>query len=182
MEHLCWFLLPSEALSYLAGALKGPSPHKCIINIRSEIKQLSTRDIKEQIRIPSRLRKIKQTKEKKKSQQKKNRKPTPVLPHGGKAQSRPQCLQPLPSKNPKQSFATTTKHFEFVSPPKRLFKQTVAALEEFKMIENGDKVLVCLSGGKVSLKQTPKHFNECIFFLTHLCFAFRLAHGSLLHT
>ncbi|XP_006814971.1 uncharacterized protein LOC100377968 [Saccoglossus kowalevskii] len=39
----------------------------------------------------------------------------------------------------------------FHAPPKNLFKPAVQALEEYNMIENGDKVLVCLSGGKDSL-------------------------------
>jgi len=43
----------------------------------------------------------------------------------------------------------SSKTFRFVSPPKRLFKLTTEAIEEFNMIKNNDKVLVCLSGGKV---------------------------------
>lgn len=44
----------------------------------------------------------------------------------------------------------TVKH-EWHSPPKSIFKPFVEALQEFKMIQNGDKVLVCLSGGKDSM-------------------------------
>jgi len=40
---------------------------------------------------------------------------------------------------------------KWFSPPKHIFKPTVTALEEYGMIKNGDKVLVCLSGGKDSL-------------------------------
>ncbi|XP_033632009.1 uncharacterized protein LOC117293705 [Asterias rubens] len=39
----------------------------------------------------------------------------------------------------------------FQKPPKNIFKPTVQALEEYKMIEDGDRVLVGLSGGKDSL-------------------------------
>ena len=39
----------------------------------------------------------------------------------------------------------------FHKPPRRVFKQSITAIEEYKMIQNGDRVLVCLSGGKDSL-------------------------------
>lgn len=39
----------------------------------------------------------------------------------------------------------------FHKPPRRVLKQCITAIEEYKMIHNGDRVLVCLSGGKDSL-------------------------------
>lgn len=39
----------------------------------------------------------------------------------------------------------------FHKPPRRVLKQCITAIEEYKMIQNGDRVLVCLSGGKDSL-------------------------------
>ncbi|XP_048589308.1 uncharacterized protein LOC5522122 [Nematostella vectensis] len=40
---------------------------------------------------------------------------------------------------------------KFCNPPKAIFKPTVQAIEEYSMINDGDRVLVCLSGGKDSL-------------------------------
>ncbi|KAL9973375.1 hypothetical protein ACROYT_G019827 [Oculina patagonica] len=40
---------------------------------------------------------------------------------------------------------------QFHHPPKNIFKPTVQALEEYDMIRDGDRVMVCLSGGKDSL-------------------------------
>ncbi|RUS69527.1 hypothetical protein EGW08_022710, partial [Elysia chlorotica] len=40
---------------------------------------------------------------------------------------------------------------QWFNPPKQIFKAAVTALEEYSMLSNGDKVLVCLSGGKDSL-------------------------------
>ncbi|XP_068718445.1 uncharacterized protein [Montipora capricornis] len=40
---------------------------------------------------------------------------------------------------------------QFHHPPKSIFKPTTQAIEEYEMIRNGDRVLVCLSGGKDSL-------------------------------
>ncbi|XP_078684958.1 uncharacterized protein LOC144918266 [Branchiostoma floridae x Branchiostoma belcheri] len=37
------------------------------------------------------------------------------------------------------------------SPPKRIMKQTIEAMTEYNMIRDGDRVLLCLSGGKDSL-------------------------------
>lgn len=36
-------------------------------------------------------------------------------------------------------------------PPKEIWRPVCAAIKEFKMIQNGDKILVCISGGKDSL-------------------------------
>ncbi|KAK6173853.1 hypothetical protein SNE40_017238 [Patella caerulea] len=43
------------------------------------------------------------------------------------------------------------KKVKWFSPPKDIFKPTVMALEEYNMIQDGDRLLVCLSGGKDSL-------------------------------
>ncbi|XP_066919194.1 uncharacterized protein [Clytia hemisphaerica] len=39
----------------------------------------------------------------------------------------------------------------FHNPPKDIFKPAVEGIEDFQMIEDGDRVLICLSGGKDSL-------------------------------
>ena len=50
---------------------------------------------------------------------------------------------------------------KFCHPPKAVFKPTAEAIQEFGMIEDGDRVLVCLSGGKdsLSLLHTLKQFQ-----------------------
>lgn len=42
-------------------------------------------------------------------------------------------------------------NLRFHNPPKEIFKPAVECMEEFHMIEDGDRVLLCLSGGKDSL-------------------------------
>jgi len=46
---------------------------------------------------------------------------------------------------------STVQPPSFHKPPRRVLKQCITAVEEYKMIQNGDRVLVCLSGGKDSL-------------------------------
>jgi tRNA(Ile)-lysidine synthase TilS/MesJ len=40
---------------------------------------------------------------------------------------------------------------QFHNPPKSILKPTIEAVEEYRMLRDGDRVLVCLSGGKDSL-------------------------------
>lgn len=40
---------------------------------------------------------------------------------------------------------------KWICPPKNIWQSTVEAIQEFEMIKNGDKVMVCISGGKDSL-------------------------------
>lgn len=47
------------------------------------------------------------------------------------------------------------------APTKNILKPTMRAIEEYDMIHNGDKVLLCLSGGKdsLSLLHTLRQFQ-----------------------
>ncbi|CAN8006412.1 unnamed protein product [Ixodes hexagonus] len=61
----------------------------------------------------------------------------------------------------KSDDATTS--FRWHSPPKQIFKPFLRAVNEFDMIADGDRVLVCLSGGKdsLSLLHTLRQFQFC---------------------
>ncbi|XP_063961186.1 uncharacterized protein LOC129269590 [Lytechinus pictus] len=61
-----------------------------------------------------------------------------------------QKLQTLPK--PEESYESKGEPaVKFKVPPKKIFKPTLQALEDYKMLRDGDRVLVCLSGGKDSL-------------------------------
>ena len=77
----------------------------------------------------------------------------------------------------------TVANVKFCHPPKAIFKPTAEAIQEFGMIEDGDRVLVCLSGGKdsLSLLHTLKQFQfvsktkvslvtGLFFYLYNVCF------------
>ena len=156
VAHLRWFLLPSEALAYLNGTISSPYPYKCIINIRREIKQLSTKEIKKQIKISPRLLKFQMEKVKSKKNPKYTDEASTDQKHSSqnkkisKPSSKDTCLKQEIKTSQASQLVKKSNSFHFVTPPKRLFKLSVQALEDFKMIEKGDRVLVCLSGGKVS--------------------------------
>jgi hypothetical protein len=54
-------------------------------------------------------------------------------------------------------------------PGKDIFKPFLEAVEKFEMIKSGDRVLVCLSGGKdsLSLLHTMRQYQVCL--LIHYC-------------
>ena len=164
VQDLRWFLLPSEALSYLHDKPISIH-HKCAISVRKKVRQLTKEEIVEKVRpqkffdlysphkLPDMFANI--------GLQRRNLKQSEKLPPKDKAANNNGSFS---SENPTNSPALTCsfgvkkrkeqqlekdEKFQFVSPPKRLFKLTAEAIEEFSMIENGDKVLVCLSGGKV---------------------------------
>jgi hypothetical protein len=82
----------------------------------------------------------------------------PIRKGEGDAPSSCPCLVPanqvLESRRQKMtpsSSQVTTSAAKWFAPGKKLYKPTAEAIQEFGMIEDGDRVLVCLSGGKDSL-------------------------------
>ena len=64
------------------------------------------------------------------------------------------------TKRPKEAPVLKVKAL-WRPPPKDIFKPFLEAIESFEMIQPGDKVLVCLSGGKdsLSLLHTMKQYQ-----------------------
>ena len=119
LEHLRWFILPSEALTFVKGR-----------NI-----QLSTSE-------------------------------SPFCPKNYSHVSlEPKLPEPLPTPKRKDK----KKNPLFPKVPKKIIKRVMNAVNDFDMIKEGDRILVCISGGKDSLtmlhalkqvqRVSPKHFE-----------------------
>lgn len=64
-------------------------------------------------------------------------------------------------KTKKEQTETLKFSRKWIHPPKIIFKPFVKAVEDFNMIQNNDKILIALSGGKdsLSLLQTMKQYQ-----------------------
>ncbi|CAH1777963.1 unnamed protein product, partial [Owenia fusiformis] len=74
-----------------------------------------------------------------------------TLVNGTVGPNNPNDTEDKASKNVNDEKPAPGKKHKWFPPPKKIFKPTKEALEEFGMIQDGDRLLVCLSGGKDSL-------------------------------
>ncbi|XP_077518736.1 uncharacterized protein LOC144128846 [Amblyomma americanum] len=74
----------------------------------------------------------------------------------------PQCVVASKTTCP-QIKAPNPQQFRWHAPPKNIFKPFLKAVNEFNMIADGDRILVCLSGGKdsLSLLHSLRQFQFC---------------------
>ena len=165
VQHLRWFLLPSEALSYILEKSVPPRKHQCPVSVRREIVQLTREEIMQKVKVPPNILDSQQQRLSNSFENRTHKKSTfknelPDVKSHSLVENHVRNEQPANfeccfiTKTQNTAVSNSTINFgntnpRFVSPPKRLFKLTLQAIEEFGMIENNDKVLVCLSGGKV---------------------------------
>ncbi|XP_037506129.1 uncharacterized protein LOC119382491 [Rhipicephalus sanguineus] len=89
--------------------------------------------------------------------------PEPGMRKHLEVQQRGQSCQ-VSAKSPcLQSEPLSSRHFRWHAPPRNIFKPFLKAVNEFNMIADGDRVLVCLSGGKdsLSLLHTLRQYQFC---------------------
>lgn len=89
--------------------------------------------------------------------------PEPGMRKHLEVQQRGQSCQ-ISAKSPcLQSEPLSSRHFRWHAPPRNIFKPFLKAVNEFNMIADGDRVLVCLSGGKdsLSLLHTLRQYQFC---------------------
>ena len=179
VQRLRWFLLPSEALSFVLNKCIAPCEHRCAVSVRKKVVQLSREEILCRVKPPQNVVELyrKQLSNAFQRMELENHKHF-AMRHEDLQKSDVEsdalkicrekvsdlpvsecCL--ISSRSNVDTISFSSKKFQFVSPPKRLFKLTVEAIEEFNMIENNDKVLVCLSGGKVKNDYSVKHKRRC---------------------
>ena len=188
IQHLIWFLLPSESQALQTGSKSNtpPTDRKCIISPRSHVQTLSSDEINSLVTVQfNRLQHklgqitanaaiapvssdvITETDSPTPVNYPDEKKEEPPCVDGScflKVKSRSRqyqnsgeksttCAKPTQSEGGDEVKLNKVKKARFVPPPKRLFKSTAQAIETYDMIKNGDKVLVCLSGGKVRFSQ-----------------------------
>jgi tRNA(Ile)-lysidine synthase TilS/MesJ len=131
VERLRWFLLPSEAARHLASSAVTTPPATPPFTPRS---------------YPTIVEKKKEV--------------ANASSVAKEEQLNGECVTPSPD-----SILTPNSGLEwrpkFHLPPKNIMKQTIEAIDEYRMIRDGDRVLVCLSGGKdsLSLLHTLRQFS-----------------------
>ena len=163
-EQLRWFLLPSEAHNNMRNPPESPVQNRFTPISKACI--LTQSQIEEYIKVPDNILEVANVKSRKSVveverckeslvQKNENYKVKGNKQHeqiSDKTEETQVCELGscfIKRREIKKNSINKVKR-KFVCPPKSLMKPTITAINHFNMIQNGDKVLVCLSGGKVS--------------------------------